>query len=368
MDISLLHIASFIAVFQALLMAFVSLQNKRSSRTSNVLLASMLLVFVVISACSLYKSIVPVQTHAKYHRQIFALGTMAFLVGPLLYFYVQSLLDTKFTLRRRDWIHFLPLPIALICSYVVFQYYDPFLIWKFRGRIFFSGSVLVQNIAYLVPSIRILRFYGLTPKSFLSYIDDSRLAWVRFFIGGYILLWIIQLQVFLAWDALENPVWCPYARSLYFLTTFLLFNGMVYLALKKPELFQQGQKYQYSILKKPDKEQYQERLTSLMAGERLYLNPSLSLTEISQKLEIAPRYVSQIINELFHQNFHDFVNRYRVEESKRLLAQQHQSLNLLGIALESGFNSKSAFNAAFKKHTTMTPKDYKKSNPLTAAS
>jgi AraC-like DNA-binding protein len=246
---------------------------------------------------------------------------------------------------------------------VAFQYHNPFIIWKFHDRGLFSGAALIQNLAYLIPAFRVLRSYGLTPRSFLSYIDDSRLAWVRFFIGGYILLWIIQLQIFLAWDALENPPWCPYVRSLYFLTTFLLFNGMVYLGLKRPEIFHQGQKYQLSPLRDADKELYREKLTSLMQTEKPYLNPALSLAEIAQKLDVAPRYVSQIINESFRQNFHDFVNKHRIEESKRLLAQQNQNLNILGIALEAGFNSKSAFNKAFKKHTLTTPKEYKKNIP-----
>jgi AraC-like DNA-binding protein len=341
-------------------MAVFSLQNKKSSRTSNMILASMLFVFAVVSCCSLFKSITPLQIHSRYHRQLFALGHLAFLIGPLLYFYVRSLLDTEFTLRRRDWLHFLPFPVAVLCSILVFQQYDPFLIYKFRGRFLFSGSVLIQNLAYLVASFNILRSYGLTFRSFLSYIDNIKLAWVRFFISGYVVLWIIQLQLFLAWDAIESPPWCPYARSLYFLTTFVLFNGMVYIGLRKPEIFHQGQKYQGSLLNKSDKEQYQEKLSSLMNQEKLYLSPALSLTEIAQRLDIAPRYVSQIINETCQQNFHEFVNRYRVEESKRLMAQQNQYLNILGIALDAGFNSKSAFNKAFKRNTGMTPKEFKK--------
>lgn len=364
MNISLLHIASFIAVFQALLMTVFSLQNRKSSPSSNRLLASMLLVFAAVSACALFKSITPLETHMKYHRQIFLIGHLSFLVGPLLYFYVKSLLDAKFSLHARDWLHLAPLPVAVVASLVVFQYYDPFLIWKFRGRIFFSGSALVQSLAYVIASVRLLRSYGLTFKSFLSYIDDSRLEWVRYFVGGFIVLWIVQLQVFMAWDALESPPWCPYARSLYFLTTFLLFNGIVYIGLKRPDIFHQGPKYQSSVLKDSEKGMYREKLNSLMDGEKLYLNPSVSLAEIAQRLDLAPRYVSQIINETCRQNFHDFVNRFRIEESKRLLTEEGHMLNIMGIALDAGFNSKSAFNKAFRKHTGITPKEFKKRPPV----
>ena len=359
-NISLLHIASFIAVFQALLMALFSFQNKKSPRTSNIILAAMLLAFALISGVSLYKSITPLETHVKYHRQIFVAGQFAFCIGPLLYFYIKSLLDLKFSFQKRDWLHFIPFPLAVLCSLVVFQHYHPFLIWKFSGRLYFSGAVLIQSLGYCIASFKVLESNGLTVKTFLSYIDNSRLEWVRFLIGGYIILWIVQLQLFMGWDVLENPPWCPYARSLYFLTTFLLFNGLVYIGLKKPEIFQQGMKYQYSVLKESDKQLYQGKLEGLMTGEKLFLNPSLSLTEIAQKLEVAPRYVSQVINESCRQNFHDFVNKFRVEESKRLLSQQNQNLNILGVALDAGFNSKSAFNTAFKRHTGMTPKEFRK--------
>ena len=97
-----------------------------------------------------------------------------------------------------------------------------------------------------------------------------------------------------------------------------------------------------------------------MNQDRLFLDPSISLVDIAQKIDIAPCYVSQVINESFGQNFRDFVNKYRIEESKRLLKHNQQNFNILGIAQESGFNSKSAFNSAFKKHTGVTPKEYRK--------
>jgi AraC-like DNA-binding protein len=287
-------------------------------------------------------------------------GNLAFLIGPLLYFYIKSLLDPNYSVQRKDWLHALPFPAAVICSFIILQHYNNFYILNYRGRLFFSAAILVQSLAYIIASFKILHSNGLTFKSFLSYIDNSKLAWMRFFISGYIVLWLIQFQLFVGWDVLGKPLWCPYTTSLYLLTAFLFFNGMVYIGLKKPETFHQSQKYQSSVLKKPDKERYQEKLTSLMSSEKPYLDSSLTLTEIAQKLEIHPIYVSQIINETLQQNFRDFVNKYRIEESKRLLTQKDQHLNILGIALDAGFNSKSAFNRAFKRHTGITPKEFKK--------
>jgi AraC-like DNA-binding protein len=134
---------------------------------------------------------------------------------------------------------------------------------------------------------------------------------------------------------------------------------MVFIGLKRPEIFRQDQKYKDSILKESAKEQYRVELISLMNKEKLFLNSSITLTEIAQRLNIAPCSLSQVINETFQLNFRDFVNKYRIEESKRMLIQENQTLNIMGIALDAGFKSKSTFNSAFKRHTGITPKEFK---------
>jgi AraC-like DNA-binding protein len=328
----------------------------------------MLFIFALISGCSVYLKVYPEEITIKHHDLIFSLNQLALFIGPLLYLYIESLLKVNFSLRKQDWLHALPFVIAMIFSILIFRHYEVFHIWLFPERIYFTAFILIQNMAYCIATFRILHLNGLTFKSFLSYIDDSKLAWVLFFICGYIILWSVQFQIFIIWDVLQSASWCPYGMGLYFSSGFLLFNAMVYIGLKRPETFYQTKKYKGSYLKSSEKEQYQKKLISLMHQEKLYLNPNLSLMEIAQKLDILPRYASQIINETFQYNFYDFVNKYRIEESKRLLSQQDQSLNIIGIALDVGFNSKSTFNTAFKKHTGITPKEFKKkSSPMDAS-
>jgi AraC-like DNA-binding protein len=85
------------------------------------------------------------------------------------------------------------------------------------------------------------------------------------------------------------------------------------------------------------------------------------LSQLAQQLGTSANYLSQIINEQLKVNFYDFVNGYRVEEAKRLMCStERQNTNILKIALDSGFNSKSAFYTAFKKATSITPTQYRK--------
>ena len=300
-------------------------------------------------------------------KLILLLSDLGFLVGPLFYFYVRSLLEPNFSLKKNDWRHLLPFLLSLICSAIIFVLSPKFQIWRYPGRIFFSGLVLVQTVAYVIASFMALRAQGVPLTSFLSYIDNSRLAWVRFLMGGYVVLWLLQLQLFIGWDVLAQPAWCPYGISLYLVAAFLFFNGIVYIGLKRPEIFHQTPKYQYSVLTQDNKDLYREKLLSLMGNDKLYLEPSLTLPELAQKIGVAPCHLSQIINESFGHNFRDFVNKYRIEESKSLLAQQDQMHSILGIAFDAGFNSKSAFNNAFKKHTGVTPKEFKRKAPVLVA-
>jgi AraC-like DNA-binding protein len=96
-----------------------------------------------------------------------------------------------------------------------------------------------------------------------------------------------------------------------------------------------------------------------MTEEALYKKSDLSITELSSRLGVHANYLSQIINQKEKKNFYDFVNTYRFEEFKRLIAQQkNQQYTLLSLAFDCGFSSKSSFNRYFKKATGQTPSAY----------
>jgi AraC-like DNA-binding protein len=363
---NVLHIVSIIAVFQSFLMAVFFAQNKKNARLNNYFLVSLLIVFAVMVTCTLLTSDI-FQIGAKDQRVVFLCSQAAFLIGPLFYLYIKSLLNSEFTFRKKDWLHFVPFFAALIVALCFAGTTKQVRIWSYPGRMYVSALLILQSFLYLAASSKDLKLFGLTWRTFLNYIDNSRMEWVRFFTSGYILIWLVQLQLFITWDILKHPGWCPYANSLHLVVAFLFFNGMVIFALLKPETFSQASKYQSSALQNSEKENYRKKLLTLMENEQLYLDSSLSLPDLSTKLGIAPCYVSQIINESFHQNFNDFVNKYRIDKSKELIAKYAQTQNISEIALEAGFNSKSTFNSAFKKHTGITPKEFKKQAPLIAA-
>ena len=107
-----------------------------------------------------------------------------------------------------------------------------------------------------------------------------------------------------------------------------------------------------------DKTELAAKLTSLMEKDRLFLQPDLNLQELALHLKSGAPQVSATINQVFQQNFNDYVNSLRIEEFIRLYKLQGDKYTLLSLAFDSGFNSKATFNRAFKKIKGSSPREF----------
>ncbi|MDO6516010.1 helix-turn-helix domain-containing protein [Zobellia uliginosa] len=106
--------------------------------------------------------------------------------------------------------------------------------------------------------------------------------------------------------------------------------------------------------------QYFKKLEELMRFKKLYRNPNLSLNSVSEALGISACYLSSMVNSLLNKSFIDFINEYRIADVKQNLnSDRYAHYTIVSLGLEAGFNSKSAFYSAFKKHTGLTPLQYK---------
>ena len=107
--------------------------------------------------------------------------------------------------------------------------------------------------------------------------------------------------------------------------------------------------------------EYIQKLLYLIEVEKIYKNPDLTIKTLASRLIISSRTLSQIINDKLHTNFYEFVNEYRIKEAQKLLIDpKTRDKSVLDISYEVGYNSKSAFNRAFKHFTRMTPSEYRK--------
>lgn len=200
-----------------------------------------------------------------------------------------------------------------------------------------------------------------------SVFTDKRRIWITYFVIPIVILLVFScindtLKIiglpklrFVSNQNFNSYLLLIVAFLFYFIAFKLLSNGKDF--LPKNEI----SKYKNSNLNSKLIEQYKSDLIHAMEMDQLYLNGKLSLQDVSDKLNIPKQYISEVLNEHMNTNFQDFINEYRVEEFiKRLKNDPNNPYTLLGIATEVGFNSKSSFNAIFKKYKGLTPTQFKK--------
>lgn len=313
----------------------------------------------------------------------------SFAFGPLLYFYVRSLINHDFRWRPRYWWHFGPvLGQAALYGWLRLQPYETRLwFWAqvhrpYTYRLEFMGTWL-SLVLYLGLSWRLLHQYQRWLSDNFSETSRLRLQWLRVLlaaVGVVSLQWLLEvvLREFFG-------VYYQYDYSTELLGVVLFLIGVVGLRQADmravhftpeedltPELLP-NTSFPTSAAEAPAVAERAAlptpapavdasvltRIQQALEDARLYLNPTLTLAELSAHTGLPPRLISYTINAGLGQSFNDLVNGYRVAEVKRRLAQPNaQRLTLLGIALESGFNSKTTFNRIFKQFTGVAPRDW----------
>ena len=122
------------------------------------------------------------------------------------------------------------------------------------------------------------------------------------------------------------------------------------------------EKYRKSGLRDEMANEIERKLLTYMRDQKPYLNPELTIVDLSVQLQVSKHHLTQVINNKVGKNFFNFINDYRIEAVKQKLKDPNMKhLTLLAIALDSGFNSKSSFNSLFKQYTGMTPTEWRKS-------
>ncbi len=301
----------------------------------------------------------------------FFLGTpFYFLAAPAFYFYVRSLAFSDFRFRAADILHALPFVAACIFFGQSFLFLpaDEKRMLLVQGGIFPDGFWIVYNLLffiqfsiYFVIDLRILKYYRGQIKEQFSSIAHINLSWLTFILYGFILAWLSSVVSLISTRVLSLTY--DQIPPMDFLAFFCFLNYIFYKGLSQPEIFSgivERPRYETSRLTPSEGKSYLSKLETHMLDQKPYLNPLLTLKELALQVSLSPRYLSQIVNEYAHQNFYDFVNRYRIEEAKRLLSDRSAGMNVTEILYEVGFNSKSSFNTAFKQLTGVSPSQFKK--------
>ncbi len=364
----------FLGVVQAIFLASFFVFNKQGNLLANRYLGALLVAF----AAALTEILL---CYTNYMFWVIWLIDFAeptnFLFAPLIYLYHRSFLQKPF--KKSDLLHFLPSIFYTIYKTITFyvaslpakynayigSYHRAELEWLPEKGYLPSGAYILSNYVNELMLVQMciyvaLGFWMLKKEadneqlSFWSN-KNSDLAWCR---KGTIYS-VVAIVVFVSSKLLfENDLGDHFIAA--YIT--LIIYGISFILINKSTFFNQKpiKKYEKSSLTDEIQENTLEKLQTLMKAEKPFLSSSFSLPSLAQKLAVSQHHLSQILNESLGQSFFEFTAQYRIEEAKVLLKNSANAhLKIEEIAERVGYNSKSAFNTAFKKITGMTPSEYK---------
>ncbi|MCF8277508.1 MAG: AraC family transcriptional regulator [Flavobacteriales bacterium] len=367
----------YIGLAQSLFAAFALGTRKRVTLPDKLLVGG-LLVFA-------FKFIILIlnNEHGEFFDMQFSLGLIPLTFGPILYLYTTYLVADRKRFRPLDLLHFLPFVLITLAYFMFFQDVvdfsdetflkpDEYLWVRVTFSIVFFASVITYTVLTFV---KLINFRKNIQAQF-SYQDNRlRLFWLNFIALLFSLSGLVVI-VAGAYNAMMFKKMLDTALLSHLGLTIIAYT-VSYFGLRQPSLF----RYEYAIeedkaeLKgsEPNEKEVKprftdeeakaltERLIIHMSEERPYLNPELTLGELSAQINLAKHELTELLNVHIGKNFFSFVNEFRLKAVVRRLANpDYDHLTIMALANDCGFNSKSTFNSLFKQHYGHTPSDYKK--------
>lgn len=375
--INLLIIVNIISLFISLFLAFFLITLKTKYKTSNSLFA----VFLLLNAIDISEPLFNMLTDGPSNLGMFR-TTFAFLQIPVFYLYIISVCYSDFKLKPKYLLHLLPFLIVNLVLLPRFYAVDAASKMSFiqnrQNMIefqFIHILIHLQIVIYIIAVFRVLR------KSKKLYLENYAGKSINSY--NWLFQFTIVLTILYTVALLKNifkfsdyPYISEWIKIGLWISSLFIFCWYLFKALNNPGLFRNIDSKLKLVSElvseeknneqSPEHErEYNEELLNLkkyMVEKKPYLNSSLTIQDVSKETEIPVRDLSLLINHQLGQHFYDFVNTYRIESAMNILKDNTKSkVTILEILYEVGFNSKSSFNTAFKKHTGNTPTFYRKS-------
>lgn len=362
-----LVILFLIGAVQGIVFGTILLQSKQKNVLANRLLAGLLFLLsyrLILQSMRLFGL-------GHYDTWYYFMLDLSWANGPLLYFYVKALIRPEFGFRQKDWLHFIPVFIQIGFSiFVRLQnlYWDGtreslswagywgYVVWMNYSTIYVVASTLIIVYARKALSLLQEEVEGIQ-------IQEERMQWIRKIVRSFLVYFSIVLAILIA-DLLIYNV--SLGNSYFYFTRFYYYPFFIGISVLTYWIGIEGfkRKDEEGIQKQqvlPDAKQQQlehlaERLNELMQDEQLYKNPTLTINELAEQLGVKGYLLSLCLKQIFQEKFSDYINGLRVKEVQHLLKDPKKAhYTLLSLAMEAGFNSKSSFNRAVKKHLGILP-------------
>lgn len=368
--------------YQCILFAILLLTIKREGRLTNILLALFLLQHAAIPLDLLISFGLEFRHIAlEWSPNLFyVFGLGYWLEAPLLLWYTRSLVYKDYSLSRRDLLYLLPF-FAYLFHQLFFYYglafdqkkdiqesYDLYLAPHYMHYVTIFRDLFRFALGCLC-LVEIRRFSRHLLHNY-SDIEKRDLTWLKLLVIGFTAIrgWSV-LVVVLVMLAVVFGIQTNFdvMGLIGNYVTFILVSMLIFFSLSHSficdgvDTREENAPEKEEVAKEKFKSEHIEALSQYMVEEKPYLESTLSLEKLATQVQLPTRTLSNMINRHFECHFFEFINAYRIDEAKRMLADPAcTGKNMLEIMYDVGFNSKATFNTLFKKKTGMTPSQFRK--------
>ncbi|MES2111561.1 MAG: ABC transporter permease [Bacteroidota bacterium] len=289
-------------------------------------------------------------------------------LGPQVYFYVLKITRPDYKLPWKNLLHFVPLLLQLLAHALEIREsiktgattYDTLLFRQLSPVLYLASFVSV--VIYLYLSFKLIKRFNQQLK--FNYERDryrQELQWLHHLLMLFGFIWLLWIP-YTAADYFnyhhQSGIQVYYPLYLFLMVVMIRLAAVAFL---RGEVVVSAQVSPVSKSSAPaELKQKGAWLKKAMKDGLYYQDAELSLSSLAEKLNMPPHELSRIINTVLKKSFSDFVNEYRVAEvARRMQDPAYNHITLLGIAYDSGFNSRTTFHRTFKQMTGKSPAEYK---------
>jgi AraC-like DNA-binding protein len=370
----------FLGVFQGLLLSWFLISNSKGPGKPNLFQGLLILSFSAI----MFEEVL---NNTGYIVKMLSISNFAeslnFAVAPLFYLYIKR--NLRYDEKNKDWLHFIIFFFYLLymCFYFVQsdEYkYNSYIDSKHPDWPFlnvpakFSDDPLgIRNYVNEITAVFIIVYFSCSiyllikesKKNGISLFktENLKIRILRNSAIHFIVIILIFLYVKMKFPGDVGDYFIStYMSFMIISTSYRIFGDSSFFEQTSSFLDFPMMKYKKSSLSEEAKQIILKKIENEFTGNRYYLKNLASLNDVSKILKESPHHVSQVINEQLKMNFFELLAKYRVEEAKRILFKdKERKITIEEIAEKVGYNSKSAFNNAFKKITSKTPSEFRDS-------
>ncbi|MBN8430395.1 helix-turn-helix transcriptional regulator [Microbulbifer salipaludis] len=358
---------------ECLLLAIFQSALPTRSRHDGRLLTAFLIIVALASACTLVlwsdqfrsapwgqQSLIP-----------YLLFTALLLKGPAIYCYICALTRQNFSLSPHMALHAVPAVLAIACIAVFDISSSDLRHSTAPGEMPPAGAIAfvwdlasVTPFAYALAALRQVRRYRRELNNEYSHYSEVELNWLMVPVWGVCIAWAWTATVHIVAKFTSDYI-ADYMGIVDIYVSFVLVNAFFAYNVTYAQHLLATRPETASRKAAPEEDEPSklsiEKVLNGMERERFYLKSNINIEQFSEKIGLPVKEVSTVINKHFGTNFFEYVNSYRIETAKTLLADPANShMTVLDVLLESGFNSKSAFHRFFNRLVGMSPTEFRK--------